>query len=97
MNLGDTIKTLRKKRGIKQGVLAEMCNISSSYLSQIENNTRELSITTLKIICDNLEISLPVFFFLALDENDIPDRKKDAYRLISPIFKNLLDDVLTNI
>ena len=96
MNLGNTIKSIRKSKGIKQNSLAELCGISQTYLSQIESNQKEPNISTLKTICSNLKISLPIVFFLALDENDIPEKKKQAFAIISPTVKTLLTEFLND-
>lgn len=91
MNIGFVIKDIRKKKSITQNKFAESCNISQTYLSQIENNLKEPNISTLKIIAENLNIPLPVMFFLALDETDIPEGKKEAYNLLSPSVKAMIN------
>jgi XRE family transcriptional regulator, regulator of sulfur utilization len=94
MDLGNTIKSIRKQKGIKQNSFAELCDISQTYLSQIENNQKEPNISVLKTICFNLNVSLPILFFLSLDERDIPDKKKQAYAIIGPTVKTLLNELL---
>ena len=94
MDLGKTIKSIRKQRGIKQNSFAELCGISQTYLSQIENNQKEPNISVLKTICSNLNVSLPILFFLSLDESDIPDKKKQAFAIVGPTVKTLLNDLL---
>jgi transcriptional regulator with XRE-family HTH domain len=94
MDLGNTIKSIRKQKGIKQNSFAELCDISQTYLSQIENNQKEPNISILKTICLNLNVSLPILFFLSLDESDIPDKKKQAYAIIGPTVKTLLNELL---
>lgn len=92
MNLGYTITELREIRGLKQKALAEKCKITQSYLSQIENNKKEPNLSTLKTISDVLDIPLPILFFLSIDEKDMPERKKDAFEIIRPLVKGLLND-----
>jgi XRE family transcriptional regulator, regulator of sulfur utilization len=94
MDLGNTIKNVRKQRGIKQNALAEQCDISQTYLSQIESNSKEPNLSTLKKIAEKLRISLPILFFLSLDDNDIPESKKQAYLIISPTIKTLIGELL---
>jgi len=38
MDIGKVIKEARKSKGLKQQSFAEMCGITQTYLSQIENN-----------------------------------------------------------
>jgi len=96
MDLGIIIKNIRKQKGIKQNAFAEQCDLSQTYLSQIENNQKEPNISTLKKISSKLEIPLPILFFLAIDENDIPESKKLVFTTISPIVKILIKELIGN-
>lgn len=94
MDLGNTIKELRKQKGFKQNTFAELCDISQTYLSQIEGNLKEPNISTLKSISNHLNISLPILFFLSLNNEDIPVDKKQAYKIIGPTIKTLISELL---
>jgi transcriptional regulator with XRE-family HTH domain len=94
MNLGNTIKSIRKQKGIRQNTFAELCNLSQTYLSQIETNKKEPNISTLREIANNLKISIPILFFLSLDEKDIPEKKRSAFQIISPTVKTLISELL---
>lgn len=54
--IGDRIKKLRKLKGISQLRLAEKLNIDQSYLSKIENNKQDPSLSAAKKIADALEV-----------------------------------------
>jgi predicted transcriptional regulator/transcriptional regulator with XRE-family HTH domain len=45
--LGAHLKTLREQRGLTQAALAQALKVSSSYLNQIENNQRPLTVNVL--------------------------------------------------
>ncbi len=45
--LGVHLKTLREQRGLTQAALAQALKVSSSYLNQIENNQRPLTVNVL--------------------------------------------------
>ena len=92
MNLGNTIKELRQKMGLRQNEFAEKCELTPAYLSQIENNLREPNLSTLKAISKCLEIPLPIMFFLSLDESDIQPAKKNAYEFIAPSLKSMVSE-----
>lgn len=66
MDLGQTIKSIRKQKGLKQNQFAALCDITQAYLSQIENNLKEPNLSTLKVISNNLETPLPILFFFHL-------------------------------
>ena len=96
MQLGKTIAELRKERGIKQKALAEKCGVSPAYLSQIENDRRDPTLSVLESIGRNLKIPLPFLFFLASDESDIPEGKKEAYSLLVPSMNSLIRSLLND-
>ncbi len=91
MDLGLAIKSMRKQKGLKQNQFAEICKITPSYLSQIENNNKEPNLSTLKIISGNLGTPLPILFFLALDNEDIKPEKIEAFKMIAPSIKSLVN------
>ena len=96
MNLGNTIREIRKQKGIKQNALAGLCNISQTYMSQIENNQKEPNISTLKEISTQLHVSLPILIFLSIDEADVPTSKKDVFKIIGPTVKTLIKDLIVD-
>lgn len=96
MNVGQTIKDFRKKKGIKQGDFSKMCEITQTYLSLIESNQKEPNLSLLKTISENLEVPLPILVFLSLDINDVPDGKKDLYKILEPSLKDMVTQIYTN-
>jgi len=57
MELGEKIKTLRKRHGLSQGDLAEQVEINSSHLSRLETGKYQPSIDVLKRLAEALEVS----------------------------------------
>lgn len=95
MDLGTTIKNIRKKLRQTQGEFASSCGISQTYLSQIENNQREPNLFTLKSISNALKVPLPILFFLSMTEDDVPSNKRDAFLIVSPSVKSLVNEFFT--
>lgn len=91
MDLGLAIKSIRKQKGLKQNQFAELCDITPSYLSQIENNNKEPNLSILKIISNKLGTPLPILFFLSLDNDDVKPEKKEAFKMIAPSIKSLVN------
>ncbi|MDK9866735.1 helix-turn-helix domain-containing protein [Staphylococcus sp. IPLA37010] len=58
MNIGDNIKKIRKEKGLKQTDFATQLNISQSYLSDLENGRKNISIDTAKQIADKLNVTI---------------------------------------
>ncbi len=92
MDIGTTIKNIRKKKGLTQGDLASESGVTQTYLSQIENNLKDPTVSTLKKISEKLQIPLPILFFLSIDENDIPIEKKDTFHLIGNSMKSMINE-----
>ena len=95
MKLGTTIKELRVMSGLKQFELAEKCNISPTYLSQIESNIKEPNMSTLKEISNCLNVPLPILFYLSIDDNDISSNKREAFKIIDQPVKSLIKEFFT--
>ena len=92
MDLGSIIKNIRKRKWQSQTEFAQSCGITQTYLSQIENNQKEPNLSTLKDISKNLDIPLPILFFLSLNEEDIPQEKRKAFEIVSPSVKSLINE-----
>jgi XRE family transcriptional regulator, regulator of sulfur utilization len=62
MGIGKSIKFLRMAKGLKQSELATILGKSTNYLSLVENDKREPSLSFLKNLADELEVPLSLFF-----------------------------------
>lgn len=95
MDLGSTIRRIRKQKGQTQEKFAKLCDISQTYLSQVENNQREPNLSTLKVISLQLDVPLPILFFLSLNEEDVHPAKRHAFNIVSPSVKSLIGEFFT--
>ncbi|MDI9483595.1 MAG: XRE family transcriptional regulator [Bacillota bacterium] len=62
MQIGNKIKRLRLEYGLTQEELADRCELTKGYISQLERDLTSPSIATLKDILDCLGSSIPEFF-----------------------------------
>ena len=101
INVGITIKNIRKSKKLLLKDVALKCGISSSMLSQIEKGNANPSLNTIKSIAQVLEVPLFKFFMdweqekyefhlLKKDDRKIISTEYVTYELLSP-------DVETNI
>ncbi len=58
MRLGDRIRTLRKRQGWTQVVMAEKIGLDRSFIADVERGKRNISILNLEIIAKGLKLSL---------------------------------------
>lgn len=93
MNLGQTIKSIRKQRDYTQEELATACMITQTYLSQIENNLKDPNLSVLKTIAEKLSLPLPILFFLSLNEEDVEPSKIEIFRQLDPLVKQVIDEL----
>ena len=88
MNLGQTIKMIRKEKGISQKELAQKSGLSGNALCSIENDKSFPCKDTINSICKALNISAGFLLFASLTEDDIPKEKLPIFRALhEPIMK----------
>ena len=88
MIVGRTIRVLRVARDISQGELARAVNVSPGYLSLVESDKREPSLSFLKRLASYFNI--PVGFLL-LEGSDARGFDPNQRRLLNEIRHSLLD------
>ena len=62
MDIGEKLRLLRIQRGLTQEDLADRCELSKGFISQVERNLASPSIATLTDMLECLGSSLPAFF-----------------------------------
>ena len=71
MNVGQAIRLCRIRRGASQSVIANRANCSVSYLSMLENNKRDPTLSTVTKIAEALRVPVGLLFVLASDQNEL--------------------------
>ncbi len=90
MNIGNAIKKLRKQKGMNQSEFGDKCGLSQTALSQIETGFSRPNKKTLEKICSVLEVPEFLLYLLSMDEEDVPDDKKQQYKSTYPLIKDLV-------
>lgn len=80
MDIGQKIRNLRTLYGLTQEELASRCDLTKGFISQLENNNNEPSISTLQDILKALGTNLKEFF--QDDEDDQIVFTKDDYMMV---------------
>ncbi len=78
LNIGQKIQRYRNQRGLSLRGLAEKTGITASMISQIENNSVNPSINTLKTLAETLDFPLYVLF----QEDSDPEQEPSSGRRI---------------
>lgn len=59
---GDRIRELRKKRGLAQEDLAELCDLDRTYISGIERGLRNVALRNIEILARALGVTISDLF-----------------------------------
>lgn len=102
--MGKNIRKYRKQKMITQELLAEICNITPVFVSQIENGMRKPSLETVCNIAEALNTTVDELIrssadsskyindFSALLYNRTEHEIKFSYNILKNILNNLEDD-----
>ena len=90
MNIGNSIRMCRTNQGLSQEDLARQIGMSVSYISLIEKNKRDPSMSTLEAIAAALGIPFSLLTFIAAEPSDLKGVPKDVRdKLAGVVFKLL--------
>lgn len=59
---GLRVKELRLEKGLSQEKLANLAGVDRTYMTQVENGKRNISIENIRKICMALDVSIAQFF-----------------------------------
>ncbi len=106
MNLGKKIKQMRNQKSLTQEELADRCELTKGYISQLENNLNSPSIATLTDILAALGSDLSEFFRdekqdkVVFTKNEFIEKNSDGVLwnwLIPNAQKNMMEPVLVEL
>ena len=106
MQLGKKIRELRQQYNLTQGELADRCELTKGYISQLENDLTSPSIATLTDILNALGSNLSDFFRDALEEKIVYSQEEYIEKqtegmiwnwLIPNAQKNMMEPVLVEL
>ncbi len=78
------------KKGITQTELSKKIRKSPTELSQIINGVYEPILESLDKICEALEVSKAIVYFLTISEKDVPKNKVELFKMLAPSIKDFL-------
>ncbi len=93
MNLGKAIESLRELREMKKADLAASTGLSAAFLSYIENNKRDPTVSSLEIISKGLKVSLFTIYLVAIEEKDTKEIEyKEIVKLRNKVISLLKEE-----
>ena len=96
--LGNKVKLLRRRRGLKQDDLAEVLDLSRSQISNLESGRRNLSIRQLEKLCEYFKVDMSYFFITETADSCLDLIEKAKLLFDSKELTNVQkDDLFTSI
>ena len=90
MNLGESIKAIRKAKRMKQKNLAAAAGISANALRNIEADYSIPSMATLKRLRQALDVPMSYILVFSVTEDDVAEDKRTIFRQLMPVLKEFL-------
>ena len=106
MDLGKKIRQMRNQKGLTQEELADRCELTKGYISQLENNLNSPSIATLTDILSALGSNLAEFFReeteekIVFSKSEFIEKDSDGVLLnwlIPNAQKNMMEPILVEL
>jgi len=98
--IGRSLRTLRQLKGWTLEELSSRCSLSIGFLSQVERGLSSLSITSLRAICEALEVPLTHFFAAMPSDGPLvvkADKPRNRIKIgDSQVVYNLLSNSMPN-
>lgn len=89
MNFGESIKKIRKEKGLTQKQLGEKLGISQAAIGQFESNKANPQMETIRKIADALEVEL--WEIVELDQMDLETRIQQIKKMVAQLTPEALE------
>ena len=96
MDIGEKIKLMRIKMNLTQEELANRCELSKGFISQVERNLTSPSIATLTDILEALGDNLKNFFSDSDDNEEVVFHKDDMFQQEDNTLKHIIHWIIPN-
>lgn len=96
--LGDKVKLLRNRRGLKQDNLGKILELSRSQISNLESGRRNLSLKQLEKLCEYFQVDMSYFLMSETTDSclDLIEKAKLLFKS-KELTNTQKDDLFTSI
>ena len=91
-NIGNTIRRLRSHRELTLKELSEATDLSLSYLSLIERNKRDPSLSNLAKIAEVFDLPPSILIFISSDMDEHQNNESEIAEQMMAIVRDLFED-----
>ncbi|MGL4420857.1 MAG: helix-turn-helix domain-containing protein [Gemmataceae bacterium] len=92
--IGTTVRYVREKRGMTQKAAAEALGVSSVHLSNVERGVTPPSALLISRFAETFGIDCYVLNYCTAEDDDCPERVKQARRKLGEALRRQLDDTV---
>lgn len=96
MKIGETLKGIRKGKGLTQKQVEEKIGITQTYLSQIESGEKEPSGVMLRKLCKYYGTPHQIVVWQSLEEKDVPKLKRKLFADLKPAVDGLISQIISS-
>ena len=90
MRIGKAIKSARKLRGMSQRELSKRAKLSITYISEIENEKKDPSLSALRTIGAALRVEPSLMALLAMDEAELDPEHREGFKALKSLIEKKL-------
>ena len=94
MNIGKIIKELRLKNGMTQEELSLRLGVTRPYIHMLEDGERNASPDLMDGMAIVFDIPVSIISFMAMEEKDIPEKKREAFKKLKPSIDDMIVTIL---
>jgi transcriptional regulator with XRE-family HTH domain len=95
MNIGNSIRELRKSNGMSQEDLAVKAKLTQAALSQIERGKRP-GLDTTKRLAKALKVPESLLYAMAIEREEVPEENRPLYDSLFPVIQNMIKQLANN-
>lgn len=94
MNIGETLRGLRKKKGLTQVEVAKKLKMTQAHVSKIENGDNQPNADTLTKMCALYGLPPQVALYMSMSEADVPKGKRKLFRELKPVIDDMIEQLI---
>lgn len=93
MEVGNTLKKLRKQLDLSQEEFGEIVGVQKSHISLIENGKSFPSRKMMEKVSESFGVPVPIMELRSLDKFSVSRDKRELFELLKPVIDNLVDSL----
>ena len=93
MTIGESIRIVRTRLGLKQGELARRTGVTQSLVSLIENGRRQPTVGLVERLCQAMDVPPQLVLLLACELREVRDEYREVLEKLSLAMLELLQAV----